>query len=804
MPIQTLRPEGAGAETNLASQYPTSGEHWDKVDEATADDATTYVRHNTTSYATDTYALPAGEGAGDIDQVTVYARCYGISGSYNYAKTVIRTHGTLYQGSEHNLSANWDNLSTEYQVNPNTNQPWSWAEINALEAGAALKSSSSGSFFAICTQVYVEVSYHTETPKSSSDTGSGTDDSQPQANITAGDDTGAGEGTSGQEAILAREESGSSVEGRAFLATLVGDEPGSASEELGGRGIVLAESSQGSEASNLGADLAAGGDLGSSSEGSTGQEAAFTQVEAGSGAEGTPMSVAALIRAETGSGAGAAFLLASLLSSEETGSGLETLLNRAIASRQSGSGLDQTLARFLAASEASSGQEMTSDLWKGSEDKDMERGDSGGGTETVHDRIIFLPEQGTAIDGLLSHSLSAREGYGHALSFDGDNDYVNCGADIKPSLATFELWLKCPTQNRRGLLTDFSAGGGGFDDGRGLLIEGTNNLLYWYVADASRNRVSIQTTLTPDVWNHIVGVHDTNKIRLYVNGEEKSSTDITGFSVSSLNLYMGRCNWGWYLNGLMDEVRIYNRALSGDEISYNYNGGKGRKIPYSPEGLMAWWHMDEGAGNTIYDETENNNNGTIYGATWTDGFLYPSGIEISSLLAGLAGAESGAGTDSLLARLLTTSEAGTGIEWLLSRLLRYTDSGLGSDARLALLAASARAETGAGLDALTELMAALASAEAVSGIDRLLSREIPLFDAGSSSDIATLYKAFLAADSGAGLEALANLLALIITSEAGSGSEQLRARIVTSAAAGDMKLPATMGEIKIPSREVNL
>ncbi len=175
MSTQILRPNGVGTETNLVGQYPTSGEHWDKVDEATPDDSSTYVRHNLTSYATDTYALPSGESVGDIDKVTVYARCCGVSGNYNYAKTVIRTHSTLYEGTEHNLTSGWENLSTEYQLNPNTSQPWTWAEINDLEAGVALKSSSSGDFFAICTQIYVEVTYFTEMPKSSSDAGQGED-----------------------------------------------------------------------------------------------------------------------------------------------------------------------------------------------------------------------------------------------------------------------------------------------------------------------------------------------------------------------------------------------------------------------------------------------------------------------------------------------------------------------------------------------------------------------------------------------------------------------------------------------------
>jgi len=34
--------------------------------------------------------------------------------------------------------------------------------------------------------------------------------------------------------------------------------------------------------------------------------------------------------------------------------------------------------------------------------------------------------------------------------------------------------------------------------------------------------------------------------------------------------------------------------------------------------------MDEGTGGTIGDETANKNDGTIYGATWVDGFPFPS------------------------------------------------------------------------------------------------------------------------------------------------------------------------------------
>ncbi len=165
----------------------------------------------------------------------------------------------------------------------------------------------------------------------------------------------------------------------------------------------------------------------------------------------------------------------------------------------------------------------------------------------------------------------------------------------------------------------------------------------------------------------------------------------------------------------------------------------------------------------------------------------------------------GSGTDasSLLAEF-ERDDTGEGIEALLARLLHHADSGLGSDAVLTLLAALAGAEIGSGLDTFSGLLAALATTEAGLGGDKLLSREILLSDAGLGIDTATMYKAFLAADSGAGLEALGNLLVLITTGESGSGSEKLRAKIMTSPGAGDMKLPTKMGKAGIPSRRINL
>ena len=72
---ETLRPNAAGDDTNIAGQYPTTGAHWDKVDEVTADEFTTYVTTNSTIYQRDLYNIPDhSTGSGAVDNVTAYFR----------------------------------------------------------------------------------------------------------------------------------------------------------------------------------------------------------------------------------------------------------------------------------------------------------------------------------------------------------------------------------------------------------------------------------------------------------------------------------------------------------------------------------------------------------------------------------------------------------------------------------------------------------------------------------------------------------------------------------------------------------
>jgi len=87
------------------------------------------------------------------------------------------------------------------------------------------------------------------------------------------------------------------------------------------------------------------------------------------------------------------------------------------------------------------------------------------------------------------------------------------------------------------------------------------------------------TIVTDVIWHHIVAARDasSNQIRIYVDGIEEGSVDQTysaGFdSTTALNIGWINLSPGFHFNGTVDEVALYNKALSPAEIQQHYQNG---------------------------------------------------------------------------------------------------------------------------------------------------------------------------------------------------------------------------------------
>jgi len=158
---EVLYVNGVGSQTNILSQVPGSGAHWDKC---SSDNDSTYVKedHDDACDGTlyrDLYAVAnSGVGVGIITNVSYVCRLFVITGGFAFQYTSLKTHGVVYDNGFDDLSnSTWTNCSKSYNTNPNTGAAWTWAEINALEIGPYIRGCNLK--YAYCSRAYIVVTY---------------------------------------------------------------------------------------------------------------------------------------------------------------------------------------------------------------------------------------------------------------------------------------------------------------------------------------------------------------------------------------------------------------------------------------------------------------------------------------------------------------------------------------------------------------------------------------------------------------------------------------------------------------------
>lgn len=159
MQITILRPSGAGDITELFKQD-TSGSNYEKVDEVTADDNTTYVYCNTAGTKYDLYKFPSSGIPSNaiIQYVRVYYRFMGSNSAGAKASCRIKTNGTVYNSTLRDSPASYTDYYDEWTTNPYTGVAWSVSEINAIQAGPYIYCYS-GSYYARTTQLYIKIGW---------------------------------------------------------------------------------------------------------------------------------------------------------------------------------------------------------------------------------------------------------------------------------------------------------------------------------------------------------------------------------------------------------------------------------------------------------------------------------------------------------------------------------------------------------------------------------------------------------------------------------------------------------------------
>jgi len=215
--------------------------------------------------------------------------------------------------------------------------------------------------------------------------------------------------------------------------------------------------------------------------------------------------------------------------------------------------------------------------------------------------VAYYPFNGNADDaagsndGTVTGATLTTDRFGtadSAYSFDGDNDFISvadAGSTTNFSNTddySISLWFKSAVKGDQSITEHWE--GGGYP----WAIRGPNNSGYieFKIYDGTNNPSAITTIdYSDNVWHHLVATKatTTKEMKVYIDGVLKKTTVYTtlnttvsladGFAIGRRKIATS----GYEFEGLIDDVHIFNRALSSKEVKYLYDN-----VKISKEGMI--------------------------------------------------------------------------------------------------------------------------------------------------------------------------------------------------------------------------
>jgi len=173
-----------------------------------------------------------------------------------------------------------------------------------------------------------------------------------------------------------------------------------------------------------------------------------------------------------------------------------------------------------------------------------------------------------------NYTTDTPSGQGYSLSFDGVDDYVDCGNHASLNITdaiTISFWMNLANTDTFQTIVDKN-----WSNGYAVLIQKDRRILGYYLGGGGPNYYTVSTSVGSFNWNewvHVAYIFTINTAKIYINNIEKASKVPEGNIVlnPTINLRIGRTLGNYYpANGLIDEVRIYERALETAQIETLY------------------------------------------------------------------------------------------------------------------------------------------------------------------------------------------------------------------------------------------
>jgi PKD repeat protein len=215
-----------------------------------------------------------------------------------------------------------------------------------------------------------------------------------------------------------------------------------------------------------------------------------------------------------------------------------------------------------------------------------------GGSTTTFTRDYSGYNRNGTVNGTAWNSTGGYGGSG-AYYFDGVDDHIDVGTfnPPDPMNVTLSAWVNVhdrPVSSTNGYI--LTKGNDAAGNSYGIFISGSSSttlsaglMTFSSGAPSGRWASSAAGSVTPDTWHHIVGVLHGQTMKIYLDGELKATNTASGIiNPSAQSVWIGGQNRGglpYRITGFVDEVQMYNRSLSDQEISVLYQGRRDLIVP---------------------------------------------------------------------------------------------------------------------------------------------------------------------------------------------------------------------------------
>jgi hypothetical protein len=161
-----------------------------------------------------------------------------------------------------------------------------------------------------------------------------------------------------------------------------------------------------------------------------------------------------------------------------------------------------------------------------------------------------------------------------ALKFDGADDYVTVPASTLSSFAQSSVcaWVKPEILTSDGGDARTILGIKSSDTaGLRFTVNSTGKIVAVYLNGTDYSRRTVDSLLQVNQWAHICYTFDGSNLKIYFNGSNQTIEVTTSYGLGSGSLIGGRTTTAGSWNGAIDDLRVYNRALSASEIQDLYS-----------------------------------------------------------------------------------------------------------------------------------------------------------------------------------------------------------------------------------------